>query len=212
MILPPMPPRIRALPVDKRGFPVPWFVHWDNGEPDFRVIRRAGRPTAIKHNLCWICGGPKGRYHAFVIGPMCAINRVTSEPPSHLECAQFAVKACPFLIKPRMRRNEKDLPDELLPEVGIHLDHNPGVQCLWVTREYKPFPVDTSFLIQVGEPVSFAWWTEGRIATRDEVHAAVDKGLPFLRNNAAAEGPESVAELDKYIERFMPLVPAWQPA
>jgi hypothetical protein len=203
VILPPMPRRMRALPVDKRGFPVPWFVHWkEDGEPDFRVVRRSGRVTAIKHNLCWVCGQPKGRYHAFVIGPMCAINRVTSEPPSHLDCAEFAAKACPFLTKPKMRRNEKDMLDEIVPAVGIHLDHNPGVMCLWVTRDYKPFKVDDSFLINLGEPVSIAWWTEGRIATPEEIQAAIDKGLPFLTANAEAEGPESVAELNRYIERF----------
>ena len=34
--LPPMPSRIAALPVDERGYPVPWFVAWIDGKPEFR--------------------------------------------------------------------------------------------------------------------------------------------------------------------------------
>ena len=26
--IPPLPPRIAKLPVDERGYPVPWFVQW----------------------------------------------------------------------------------------------------------------------------------------------------------------------------------------
>ena len=41
--LPPVPDRMLHLPIDERGFPVPWFVHKrDDGTYDFRVIRRGG--------------------------------------------------------------------------------------------------------------------------------------------------------------------------
>jgi len=30
--------RMRRLPVSPRGFPVPWFVAWLGGVPDFRCI------------------------------------------------------------------------------------------------------------------------------------------------------------------------------
>ena len=60
---------------------------------------------------CWLCGQTLGKHMTFPIGPMCAITRTTAEPPSHLACAEYAVKACPFLSQPRMRRNERDLPE-----------------------------------------------------------------------------------------------------
>src|SRR5262245_3833667 len=100
-----MPGRIRWLPIDARGFPVPWFVAWfKDGEqvepgvglPDFRVADANKMRSALKLRLCWVCGKRLGRHLAFTIGPMCAINRTMSEPPSHYECARFAAQACPF--------------------------------------------------------------------------------------------------------------------
>ena len=101
-----MPPRIRRLPVSPAGFPVPWFIQWfdggkpcapGDGVPDFRVFDAGKLRLAIKARRCWVCGGQLGVHLAFVIGPMCSINRVISEPPSHRECAVFSATACPFL-------------------------------------------------------------------------------------------------------------------
>src|ERR1700757_2055277 len=100
--LPPLPARIQSLPVDARGFPVPWFVEWFHADgtpfeypemsiragdyPDFRVVDSRKFGIAHREKRCWVCGGPRGKYVAFVIGPMCAINRVSSELPSHRDC------------------------------------------------------------------------------------------------------------------------------
>lgn len=71
-----MPPRIARLPVNDAGYPVPWFVAWIDGKPDFRVIGPAKLPKAVKEGRCWICGDKiTGPTVAFVIGPMCAVNR-----------------------------------------------------------------------------------------------------------------------------------------
>ena len=89
--LPPLPRRMRTLPIDERGYPVPWFVQWflpdgsgaapGVGKPDFRVADGYKRESAVKHRLCWLCGGKLGRQFAFVIGPMCAINFALFRPP-----------------------------------------------------------------------------------------------------------------------------------
>src|SRR5437764_29347 len=100
--LPALPSRLKLLPVDERGFPVPWFVAWIDGKPDFRVVDQRKMAIAVSEKRCWVCGDFLGRYMAFVIGPMCAVNRVSSEPPSHRECAEFSVRACPFLTKPKV--------------------------------------------------------------------------------------------------------------
>lgn len=205
--LPPLPQRMRGLPLDHRGFPVPWFVAHINGVPDFRVIERGRIADSVKRNLCWLCGQPKGRHHAFVIGPMCAINRTISEPSSHLECAEFAAKACPFLTQPRMRRNENDLPEERKDAAGVGLKRNPGAVCIWVTREFKLMRVENGVLFRLGEPERVLWFAEGRPATREEVTRSIDSGLPLLRQPAEEEGPEAVAELNRYIERMQPLLP-----
>ncbi len=124
--LPPLPLRITTLPVDERGFPVPRFVAWIDGKPDFRVVDPRQRARAVRLNRCWICGEAFGAHKAFVVGPMCVVNRVSSEPPSHRECAVFAAQACPFLTLPRARRRDANLPATGEPP-GVMLTRNPGV-------------------------------------------------------------------------------------
>lgn len=208
--LPPMPPRIAALRRDTRGFPVPWFVAWIDGAPDFRVIDPDKFNRALRHPCCWVCGGPLGVHRVFVIGPMCGVNRVTSEPPSHRDCAEFAARACPFLTHPRMRRNERDLPVNGVDAAGFHLDRNPGVICLWETPDYRPFRVkqgSEGVLFSIGNPVQVDWWTQGREATREEVLASINSGLPELSRLAQLDGTDGIAELSRAYDRLMPLLP-----
>ncbi|MEY9460423.1 hypothetical protein [Bradyrhizobium ottawaense] len=127
----------KRLPVSASGFYVPWFVAWIDREPDFRVIGPGKLAQAVNRKLCWVCGQPLGVYKAFPIGPMCAINRNISEPPSHWKCAEYAVQACPFLSNPRMRRNEKDLPPDHFEPAGHMIRRNPGVIGIWVTKTFS---------------------------------------------------------------------------
>ena len=99
-----MPASMRELRVDSRGYPVPWFVAWVDGQPIFPALDARKVMLAWKNRLCWVCGKPLARMSAFVIGPMCAINRISSEPPSHLYCARFSAIHCPFLSRPKMKR------------------------------------------------------------------------------------------------------------
>ena len=214
-----MPNRIRRLPVSPQGYPVPWFVQWiDNGKPtdvgigipDFRVIDARKLSIAVKQRKCWICGGGLGVHLAFTIGPMCAINRTISEPPAHRECAIFSAIACPFLSQPRMRRNDKDLPESKAP-AGFHLDRNPGATCVWITRTYQSFHTrdgNAGVLFRIGDPEETLWFSQGRKATRQEVVASIDGGLPLLRDLANQEGPEGIRAFEQSISRAMPLLPA----
>lgn len=207
--LPELPPRIARLPIDpKRGYPVPWFVAWINGEPDFRVIDTGKREEAVTRRVCWLCGEPMGAYKAFVIGPMCAINRTSSEPPCHRECAEFAVKACPFLVRPHMRRRESGIPNGAVEADGVGLKRNPGVSLLWVTKSYGTFRDGKGgWLIEVGDPTQVAWYAEGRTATRAEVVASIDSGFPLLLEAAEEEGQQAVRALASYRKRIEPLLP-----
>jgi hypothetical protein len=204
-----LPLRMHKLPVDERGFPVPKFVQWIDGKPDFRVVNQSFMANAVRIKLCWLCGEALGRYQAFVIGPMCSINRVSSEPPSHLECARFAVQACPFLTQPRRERNDHELPDHHEP-AGSPILHNPGVSLVWVTESYRPIKVAPRKppLFQIGDPTSTEWWCRGREATRDEVMNAIAKGLPFLVTEAKREGPDAEDALRRMISVGLALVPA----
>lgn len=213
--LPPPPPNIAKLPLDDRGYPVPWFVYIDpEGKADFRIIGPSKIVSAIRHNLCWVCGKQLGRVKAFVVGPMCAVNRTSAEPPSHLECAVWSACACPFLTRPRMRRNPKGLPENAKDFVpGMMLDRNPGVTLVWGCLRYSYFaPDDRGLLFTMGPPNRLQWFCEGRPATRAEVLYSIDTGLPFLRAEAEKDGPFALAELDAYLARTMQLLPKEQAA
>jgi hypothetical protein len=220
----PMPFRIAKLPVSDKGFPIPAFVAWLDlagkrnlppgtfgAKRDFRIIDSSYMDRCYRFNRCWICDEPLGRHRVFAIGPMCVVNRTTMEPPSHRTCAEYAAKACPFLVQPRMRRNYKDLPPEDRKVAGMMIERNPGAIALYETGDYRRFHAHgggRGMLCQLGDPVKVDWYTEGRIATRAEVSAALDSGLPILAKDAEREGPEAVQDLRKYRERADRFLPA----
>ncbi len=206
--LPPLPDRIKALPIDARGYPIPWFVATIDGVRDFRVADGEKRYRAVKEELCWVCGQKLGKYKTFVIGPMCAVNRNTSEPPSHRDCAEFSVQACPFMMLPKAEYRRANLPpgSEMLPEM---LDGNPGAQCLWIATDFKTYKVDLhNWLIRIGDPVQTSWWCEGKPATRQQIIDCFDKRLPLLRDMAVAESKEAEAALNRMVRETMKLLPA----
>jgi len=204
---PDMPARIKALPVDHRGFPVPYFVAWFDGKPDHRVMDGAKLWPAINKRLCWICGQPLGAYLAFPLGPMCTINRTTSEPPSHRDCATFAIKTCPFLAIPPKERRDRNLPGGLRDAAGVALRRNPGVTALWVCKKYQPFMVDDGVLFTVGQPTEVEWYSEGRAATHIEVAESVATGLPELMDMARRQGDLATAELQQKLQIATKLFP-----
>lgn len=212
-IYPGVPERISSLDRDRHGRPIPWFVwrHPDTGEPDFRVIRPDGVDDALRWDTCWVCGTRRGRHAAFVIGPMCGINRTTAEPPSHLMCAMYAAQHCPFMTTPTMRRRHTEqLLEEHDAPAGTTCWRNPGVALVWSSKTWRPFNAPNGTLINVGEPTAVRWYAEGKVATREQVMASVESGLPLLRAEAAKETfpSDAMGYLDREIARFMPLVPA----
>lgn len=205
----PMPPRVAKLPRDKHGRPTPWFVHRDDdGTPEFRVVRRNGLPDAMRFELCWVCGQPRGRWASFVIGPMCAVNRVSAEPPSHRDCALYSARACPFLATPTMRRRTTGLPEETTNPAGEAIPRNPGVALVWSSRSWKPFRAPGGVLFDVGDPTETLWFCQGREADRAEVLASLESGLPLLRAEAEKDGAQALSELDGQYRQALTLVPA----
>ena len=205
-----LPQRLKKLPVDERGYPVPWFVAWMDGKPEFRAMDPEKFCRAIKEKRCWVCGDILGVNVCFVAGPMCGINRTSSEPPSHLECARWSARNCPFLNNPHMvRREDDEINKQTLcnSAAGFAITRNPGVAMLWITREYEVFKVPNGVLIQMGEPESVEWYALGRLATRDEVMASIISGLPNLEAMARQEkgGLEALAESRQRFEQWIPL-------
>jgi hypothetical protein len=209
----PMPARIARLPRNKAGYPTPWFVaEQPDGTFDFRVADPAKHVEAVRSRLCWVCGQPLGVYVAFPVGPMCAINLISGEPPSHRDCVEYSVRVCPFLVVPGMRRRDrKDL--VWVPAAGEMDERNPGVVLVWVTRWYRPFRSpdgNDGLLYELGAPSSVQWMREGRAADRAEVLEAMETGLAtVLRVCDRDEDPaRSRADAQRRYEHALRLVPA----
>lgn len=222
----PIPERMRRLPIDERGWLVPWFVAVIDGKPDHRVMDGAKWREAVKFRRCWQCGEPLGARGAFVLGPMCAVNRTNGEPPNHYECARFAVTACPHLSRPRaVRRGDPLAEYEHVAEAGFKgaagygFSRNPGAIGIWVTRTWSVFKVPPrpgagpGYLVQIGEPERVEWYSEGRPATRAEVEASIEGGLPLLMAKAQEQdreepGAGAVKLLRRMVEQAGPWLPA----
>ena len=210
----PMPARVAGLPRNQVGYPIPWFVATlDDGVRDFRVGDLAKMVDATNDKLCWICGGRLGAFMTFVIGPMCAVNTISGEPPSHRDCATYAARVCPFLSRPDMQRRPGGKPDDTVPAAGVMLERNPGVALVWTTRSYKPFNPDrgnAGILYEIGRPTEVSWWVQGRAATRAEILDSIQAGLPALIEVCKLEDDpgRATAELDRRVDRAMTLLPA----
>ena len=209
---------IARLHRDARGFPVPWFVQWfkdgqrsipGDGAPDFRIVDTEKFTRALRQPICWICGNMLGRYRVFMMGPMSCINHTTGEPPSHRTCALFAAKNCPFLSKPRMRRNTHELP-AIKPMAGVHSDGNPGVVCMWTTLPtgYYPFLAgvgNEGYLIKLRPPRRVEWYAEGKPASRLAVSVALYAGRERL--NDLADSADDLRRIDELYRRALTFLP-----
>ncbi|MEX3967306.1 hypothetical protein AB4Y42_34615 [Paraburkholderia sp. EG286B] len=199
--LPEIPVRMRALPLDSGGYPVPYFVARIDGKPDFRIADTDKFATCIYYKRCWICGTQLGQYKAFVIGPTSAVSRTSGEPPCHIECAKFAAQVCPFIVNPRASRRDSGMPVNKQAPAGTMFEHNPGVALVWVTRDSMAVSIRNGVIFRMGEPEQTFWYREGRLANRDEVKAALETGLPALYDLAHDEGEAAVLELDTAVAR-----------
>jgi hypothetical protein len=81
----PMPARMKSLPINEQGFPVPWFAADDSSARRFVY--------SLQRHLCWICGERLGSYLCFTIDPVVTVNRIAAEPPEHRECAEYGARA-----------------------------------------------------------------------------------------------------------------------
>ena len=206
----PLPDKLKHLPIDERGYPVPWFVDWVDGKPEFRAMDGRKFRDAIKKRLCWVCGDPLGVNLAFLAGPMCGINRTSAEPPSHYICAAWSARNCPFLNNPRaVRREDERINNAKAVEEGsgCPIRRNPGVAMVWICRSYEIWNDGRGgALITMGEPDRVEWYCEGRTATREEVLNSIETGLPALETVARLQ-PGAMAELRRQELRLAKWLP-----
>lgn len=183
-----VPKHLRGRPT-YGGFVVPYFVAWYRGseqvdereqgaKPDFKVTDYRRLTICRKQGHCWICGKHLGAFKWFVFGPGSALSRCSIEPPSHRECAHYAVQICPFMLDVTKDYRHPDLkPGQTLIE-GVA--YRPEVTVLWATKGYKAEVLDATrgvWQFIPGDPEVVEFWYEGRKATRAEIERAITKVL-----------------------------------
>jgi hypothetical protein len=118
----PIPPRMKRLPRDRRGYPIPAGVYRDDkGEPHFAINDEMRRQQFVARDLCVICGQALNRARWFVGGPLSAFDPqgYYIDPPLHHECSTYALRVCPYLAAPNYGKRvdlatlKKSSPDEI---------------------------------------------------------------------------------------------------
>lgn len=214
-----VPKHLRYRPV-VGGYVVPFFVSWykdgvlvhektEGARPDFPTIDVRRLVTCRKQNRCWICGNGLKAFKTFVFGPASALVQMSTEPPSHPECANYAVQVCPFIIDPtRLHVSEKPgfklkEGQTLMPEVG---PGNPGVAIIWTTRSYEfhmPDPSRGMALFEPGEPERIEFWHRGQPATHKQAMDGFQQAITanhMMETNGPIELAWRVARLLKFMK------------
>ena len=210
----PLPRTMRGRP-RWGGFHVPYFVAWyrdkrhvDEREPgavpSFPTIDKDREALCRRRSYCWICGKKLGAFKAFVVGPLAALQRISSEPPSHRECAVYAVQVCPFMVGGHDMREDpihegQDVIEEMSPK-------NEQLNVIWICRDYTLTPLDPSrgmFIYQMGDPVGVLVYHRGQPATlaqtMERVRSAIignERIHNFLPNDTLAR---RVDQLLRYV-------------
>jgi hypothetical protein len=185
------PFRIKRLPKDTRGYPIPWNVlRADDGTPFFTVNDSRKALVALREDRCPICGERLGRWHWFVGGPRSAFEHggCYIDLPGHRECMEYALQTCPYLAMPKyLGRIDVANPEKLPPEARILLDETqiPERPALFVAVGASSAEcLDRGLLIPYLKPMrpwlEWAFWRHGRRISDDEA-------MPFLRTALGAE-------------------------
>lgn len=192
--IPRPPTRMRRLPQDSAGRPVPYFVAWVDGKPDFRVMDGKKRVRAHVDKLCFTCGQPLLKHlktqspaGTFVVGPMCVVNLVSAEPPSHHDCAVWSAQACPFLTNADKDRRRSNMPEGAENPAGIMIERNPGVCALVESHRWFVMPDDHGGMLFRFRAEAVTWMAGGRTATTGQIMESMETGIMALVDMCAGE-------------------------
>lgn len=112
-----IPPELSHLEVDERGYPIPYFVGKINGKFNFKYQDRKKRDSCIQFRWCSICGKRLDREFSYVVtGPKGLKNKVVSDAPMHLVCAEFSLLACPHIHFEKAERKAEVTASYLAPD------------------------------------------------------------------------------------------------
>lgn len=104
-----IPAELSHLELDERGYPIPYFVGKIDGKYNFRYQDRKKRDACIQFRWCPICAKRLDKDFSYVItGPHGLKNKVVSDAPMHLLCAEFSMQACPHIHFEKAERKAEE--------------------------------------------------------------------------------------------------------
>lgn len=170
-----IPKSLRTRPKDRRGYPIAYIVvQAKDGTPIFTTNDYAKVQECVRKRLCGLCGKKMKGGMWFIGGKRCFTdyNGAFLDPPSHRECAEYALKVCPYLAAPSYAgRIDDKLPKGVELPAGLRIvvedrmsEARPAVFGLGHTRDYDSVPASnpgTSYYIARGwEHIEY--WARGR--------------------------------------------------
>ena len=100
-VMPEIPARMKKFPLWKNRFPIFYTVMtMEDGTPNFRVVSRKRQVEASEKNLCHLCGERLEGVVYFIGSKEDLAEHYSGDGPMHLDCAEYAAKACPWLSNP----------------------------------------------------------------------------------------------------------------
>lgn len=154
------PPNIAALPVDARGYPVPFFAMWIDGKPDFRVVNPQAVFECATAHKCFVCGQKMKGMFTFVGGPKSMEHHHFTDGPTHKDCAEYALQTCPFLAIPTFAYNRAPILNAVVNEIVTTERQEKIGQGL--TAEFTMVSQRGHVLFQAGRWLQLKWWQEGK--------------------------------------------------
>jgi hypothetical protein len=155
------PPKVAALPKDSRGYPIFFTVLISHdGKPNFRAQDPYKWETGVQDKLCGICGTKLGKRMAFVGGPKSIKSRYFTDLPMHESCAQYALKACPFIAMPKFTYLEQSAPE--LAVNPLVSDQRPEMFGIGITSKMKVVQLQGHSVIKAGAFSRVQFWKDGQ--------------------------------------------------
>lgn len=175
-----LPRRMRTLARDPRGYPIPFIVLIDkSGQPQFTINDHSRTEECRRKRLCSICGKRFDRNPVtfreefwFVGGSRCFLHEHGAflDPPVHYECAEYALRVCPFLAARRYsnRIDDRKLNPANMP-ANMALIREKGMQPalperfgLGMTTGYEFRETQPNFGLYIADPWQYVeWWRAG---------------------------------------------------
>lgn len=181
--LPSLPPRMRTLPRGADGQPIPYLLTQVATKYESALGAELALAAMCEQKRCWLCGDKLGQYAAFVAEPLTSVTKISRTPPAHHDCAKYA--ALTGLLQPKSLK----------------------VSLVWVTRDFQMQRAANGHVFVVGDAEQAFWFADGRCATREEVTAVMQEGLPNLYEIAKRSGNAALGGLDLQVARALRKIP-----